>query len=94
MLLRKHSLAENVDLDLVSESTPGFVGADLASLVQQATFKAVSRKLQVTKILHMNVLIWCLDNTKLYRILLSICLALRMRHYMCIFYKSRFDRDF
>lgn len=36
-------LSENFDFSALSRSTPGYVGADLSSLVQEAAMSAVSR---------------------------------------------------
>lgn len=43
VVTRKLKLSENFDYDLLASHTPGFVGADLLSLVREAAMAAVNR---------------------------------------------------
>ena len=45
VLTRSTPLHNDVDLSLLAETTPGYVGADLESLVQQAHYTAVTELL-------------------------------------------------
>ncbi len=43
VLTQDVAVCNDVNLEAVAESTPGYVGADLASLIQQAAYSAISR---------------------------------------------------